>query len=258
MQRLPERALQGLDDMREAGVRPAASTYAALLKAAATAPQWHRAYGFLSDEILDKLEGEGIAPTPDVFDALVRCAGACGDYVAARAYFDVATRFGGAPSHSRYATYLGALARAVTVGVRGGTRSRSVERAPFDGLGIGEEAAFAPAGNASVSTGEDAGEGRRQRGGAAEVEAEAESVCGRRCGRPRSDSRTCPRWWWWWWRRQRRRRQAAGGRRLAARHQPSGKKGRRPAAAPATTAAAAAPGGENVKATRTFYIPPGF
>ena len=38
----------------------------------------------------------------------------------------------------------------------------------------------------------------------------------------------------------------------------SGKKGRRPAAAPATTAAAAAPGGGNVKATRTFYIPPGF
>lgn len=165
VQRLPERALQVLDDMREAGVRPAASTYAALLKAAATAPQWHRAYGFLSDEILDKLEGEGIAPTPDVFDALVRCAGACGDYVAARAYFDVATRFGGAPSHSRYATYLGALARAVTVGVRGGTRSRSVERAPFDGLGIGEEAAFAPAGNASVSTGEDAGgRGFRRKG----------------------------------------------------------------------------------------------
>ena len=39
LQRLPERALQVLGDRREAGGRPAAATYAALLRAAATAPQ---------------------------------------------------------------------------------------------------------------------------------------------------------------------------------------------------------------------------
>ena len=78
LQRLPERALQVLGDMREAGVRPAAATYAALLRAAATAPQWHPAYGFLTDEILDAMEGDGVAPSAELFDALVRCAGACG------------------------------------------------------------------------------------------------------------------------------------------------------------------------------------
>ena len=33
---------------------------AALLRAAATAPQWHPAYGFLADEILDAMEGDGV------------------------------------------------------------------------------------------------------------------------------------------------------------------------------------------------------
>ena len=66
LQRLPERALQVLGDMREAGVRPAAATYAALLRAAATAPQWHPAYGFLTDEILDAMEGDGVAPSPSI------------------------------------------------------------------------------------------------------------------------------------------------------------------------------------------------
>ena len=100
------------------GVRPAAATYAALLRAAATAPQWHPAYGFLTDEILDAMEGDGVAPSAELFDALVRCAGACGDHVAAAAYFQAARRFGCAPSPARYAAYLGALARAATVGVR--------------------------------------------------------------------------------------------------------------------------------------------
>ena len=53
--------------MREVGVRPAAATYAALLRAAATAPQWHPAYGFLTDEILDAMEGDGVAPSAALF-----------------------------------------------------------------------------------------------------------------------------------------------------------------------------------------------
>ena len=165
LQRLPERALQVLGDMREAGVRPAAATYAALLRAAATAPQWHPAYGFLTDEILDAMEGDGVAPSAELFDALVRCAGACGDHVAAAAYFQAARRFGCAPSPARYAAYLGALARAATVGVRGGTRGRHVPAAPFAGLGVDAAEAAAPAADVSVTTGEDAGgRGFRRKG----------------------------------------------------------------------------------------------
>ena len=95
----------------------------------------------------------------------MRCAGACGDHVAAAAYFQAARRFGCAPSPARYAAYLGALARAATVGVRGGTRGRHVPAAPFAGLGVDAAEAAAPAADVSVTTGEDAGgRGFRRKG----------------------------------------------------------------------------------------------
>ena len=84
-QRLPERALNLLDEMRSLQVPRSPDTYAAVLKAVSTAPQWHRSYRLLADDVLDSMEGDRVAPSPAVYTALVTCAGACGAYVAATA-----------------------------------------------------------------------------------------------------------------------------------------------------------------------------
>ncbi|KAH8068938.1 hypothetical protein JL720_12146 [Aureococcus anophagefferens] len=74
-QQLPERALNVVDDMRRNGVPRTGATYAALMKAVATAPQWHRAYRLATDDVLDAMEGDRVAPTPALYVHLI---GACG------------------------------------------------------------------------------------------------------------------------------------------------------------------------------------
>ncbi|KAK7234079.1 hypothetical protein SO694_00146037 [Aureococcus anophagefferens] len=141
-QQLPERALNVVDDMRRNGVPRTGATYAALMKAVATAPQWHRAYRLATDDVLDAMEGDRVAPTPALYVHLIGACGRVGDAAAAGCYFDeMRDAHGFSRGASAYAAYFGALANAMTVGTKRGVKARAPHVDPWRGLGISDEEA---------------------------------------------------------------------------------------------------------------------
>ena len=141
-QQLPERALNVVDDMRRNGVPRTGATYAALMKAVATAPQWHRAYRLITDDVLDAMEGDRVAPTPALYVHLIGACGRVGDAAAAGCYFDeMRDAHGFSRGPAAYAAYFGALANAMTVGTKRGVKARAPHVDPWRGLGISDEEA---------------------------------------------------------------------------------------------------------------------
>ena len=141
-QQLPERALNVVDDMRRNGVPRTGATYAALMKAVATAPQWHRAYRLITDDVLDAMEGDRVAPTPALYVHLIGACGRVGDARAASSYFDeMRDAHGFSRGAAAYAAYFGALANAMTVGTKRGVKARAPHVDPWQGLGISDEEA---------------------------------------------------------------------------------------------------------------------
>jgi len=146
---LPEKALTLLDQMQEYSIPRSQETYAQLMMAVAQAPQYHRAYARLTDDILDEMDGDDLIPTTELYTALITACGRCGDARAATVYFDEMSQIHNLPTTSAvYVAYFSALARAQTVGMRGGTKPRYIVRPPYWSLGISTEEAHARATNA--------------------------------------------------------------------------------------------------------------
>jgi len=91
-------------------VRPSVVTYNSLLRGSAIAPQWHRAMGLLTDDILDKMAGDEIPADVGTFTALIRSCASVGDVVNARAYFNELERHGFEHTSETYAALISALA----------------------------------------------------------------------------------------------------------------------------------------------------
>lgn len=136
-QRLPERALNFVDEMRVKDIARTPQLYAALFNAVATAPQWHRTYSRLVDDVLDEMQGDLVAPSPAVYDALIKTAGRCGDARSALHWFDeMKSRHGMVRSDRVYTTLFAALASAQSVGQKNGTKRRALFLPPWIKLGI--------------------------------------------------------------------------------------------------------------------------
>lgn len=91
-------------------MRPSVVTYNSLLRGSAIAPQWHRAVGLLTDDILDKMAGDEIPPDVGTFTALIRSCAAVGDVVNARVYFNELEKHGLEHTSETYAALISALA----------------------------------------------------------------------------------------------------------------------------------------------------
>ena len=145
--KLPEKALGLVGEMQAFGVRRTAKVYDGLLASAAEAPQYHRAYARLTDEILDEMQGDLLDPTPATYIALINACGRVGDSRAATLYFDEMKRVHGMRrGPAVYTAYFAALSRANLVGYkRNGIRERYRVFPPYHLLGISKKDAEAKA-----------------------------------------------------------------------------------------------------------------
>lgn len=136
-QQLPERALKLVDEMRHEGVPRDADVYAALVGAVAEAPQWHKTYARLVDEVLDDMQGDGVKPNEAIYVNLIVSASRCGDARAAIHWFDeMKSRHNIGRRDMAYCALFSALAKAQSVGQKFGTRRRPLVLPPWINLGL--------------------------------------------------------------------------------------------------------------------------
>ena len=145
-----ERAFFYMDEMRGLGIKPDVVAFVALFRACAGAPHWVNGYQDTIFEAMAMMEGAELAPTTEIYNAIIYAFGKAGDCAAAEFYFWEMRAKGIAQTRVTYNALFDAYAKSQSVGARHyATRGRYVR--PPERPKTKEEKLFLEVGNKKIT-----------------------------------------------------------------------------------------------------------